>query len=219
MNDEQLLFRPWGTATHEFWQSIPPEQHGTAGREESAHVPAPQTPNAGLAETARTEPVSSSRETASPPPPPESYRERIAAIAAAFADPRDLPRLHAASVEAERVDQEFTAIYGDKHSHTIQIRELRGWVAHLLGRPEDAARWYLHTAGLQVHARGADDPLTQASAQRAVQHWRGIRDVRAQRAVGAELSALLATVMGESSEPYRTVRLTLDNAASTSSTR
>ncbi|MBC2878432.1 MULTISPECIES: hypothetical protein [Streptomyces] len=217
MNDEHLLFRPWGTATHEFWQSDPPEQLSGAGREESAPLPTRQAPSSDVAEASRAEPVNSRREAASPPPPPESYRERIAAIAAAFANPQDLPRLHAASVEAERVDQEFTAIYGDKHSHTIQIRELRGWVAHLLGRSEDAARWYLHTAGLQFHVRGADDPLTQTSARRAVEHWRGIRDAQAQRSVGAELSTLLAAVMGESSEPYRMVRSVLDDVPSTQS--
>ncbi|MBZ4321527.1 hypothetical protein [Streptomyces huiliensis] len=209
MNDDNLLHRPWGTVTHEFWQGTTPEPHHEAEKE-NALPPARQAPSSDVTEADSAEPGDSHRGAAAPPPPPESYRERIASIAAAFTDPQDVPRLHAASAEAERVDEEFTATYGDKHSHTIQIRELRGWIAHLLGQPEVAARWYLHTAGLQAQARGTEDPLTQASAQRAVQHWRGISDLQARRAVGAELSVLLAAIVGENSEHYRAVR---DNAS------
>ncbi|MFC5724933.1 hypothetical protein ACFP1Z_32790 [Streptomyces gamaensis] len=144
------------------------------------------------------------------PPPPEEYRERIAAITAALAPPHDPRRLTAADTDAAQLDREFTARYGDTHTHTVQIRELRGWTAHLKGEPATAARWYLHTTGLQARIWGAHHALTKASAHRAVQHWNGITDPADRLTVGAELLPMLTAVTGQDSTAYRTVHTAVD---------
>ncbi|MFD0386484.1 hypothetical protein ACFQ2B_40525 [Streptomyces stramineus] len=120
--------------------------------------------------------------------------------------PIDPQRLAAANVEAERIDREFTATFGAAHSHTINVRELRGWIAHLMGQPAAAARWYLHTTGLQAQVWGTEHEFTRASAERAVQQWSGVTDPTERLALGSELLPMLRVVTGETSDATRAVR-------------
>ncbi|MCC3772028.1 hypothetical protein, partial [Streptomyces sp. UNOC14_S4] len=118
----------------------------------------------------------------------------------------DRERLALAGIEAEKLDQEITAEYGAAHTHTINVRELRGWLAYLAGHRADAARWYLHTTGLQTEVWGAGHALTQASAQRAAHIWTSVTDPREALALGAELEAVLAATTGQDSRATRRVR-------------
>ncbi|WP_329020887.1 hypothetical protein [Streptomyces sp. NBC_01601] len=143
--------------------------------------------------------------------PPAEYQARISAIVASFDAPDDAARLAAAAVDAEQLDQAFTAQYGQQHPHTINLRELRGWLAYLQGQMGTAARWYLHTTGLQAQVWGSGHQVTQGSVQRAVHIWLSIPDAQESLAVGQELLAMLAAVTGEDSGLSRKVRSRLES--------
>lgn len=145
---EEAQYRPWGTVSPDFW-----------------HRPQASVP-ARPAEPPRPAPPADE----TPPPPPERYRARIDAVSAAARD-EDPARRAAAAVDAERLDEEITAAYGQHHIHTIQIRELRGWLAHMTGDHETAVRWHLHTAALQAATAGPAHPLTRAALRRAAHLW------------------------------------------------
>ncbi|MBZ6475888.1 hypothetical protein [Streptomyces griseocarneus] len=160
----------------------------------------------GLAAPAAVTPLPEAKSQGEIPAPPAEYQQRITAVTAAFAPPVDAQRLASANLEAEKLDEEFTALYGASHSYTVQVRELRGWIAHLMDQPAVAARWYLHTTGLQMQVWGAAHEITRASADRAVQHWRGVTDSAERRSLATELLPMLATITGDHSEVYQTVR-------------
>ncbi|MEX2985609.1 hypothetical protein [Streptomyces sp. C36] len=186
MSTDHTLYAPWGVVTPHFW------------READATT--------GLAAPAAVTPAPGAKAQAEIPAPPAEYQPRIAAVTDAFAPPVDAQRLASANLEAEKLDEEFTASYGASHSYTIQVRELRGWIAHLMNQPAVAARWYLHTTGLQMQVWGVAHAFTRDSADRAVQHWRGVTDSVERRSLATELLPMLATITGDNSEVYRTVR-------------
>ncbi|MEU2854579.1 hypothetical protein [Streptomyces syringium] len=191
MSTDQTLHAPWGVVSPTFW-----------------HHASPTSATAVLAPV-EAEPAPGAVEQTEVPPPPAEYRGRIEAVTTACVPPVDPHRLAAAAVEAEQIDQEFTTTYGAAHSHTINMRELRGWIAHLMGQPAVATRWYLHTTGLQAHVLGAAHELTRASADRAVQHWRGITDPAERYALGSELLPLLRAVTGDGGLAAQEVRAAL----------
>jgi len=191
MSDDRL-FAPWGVVSPGFW-GLPVQ--GAAAGDGSA---APLEPQEQLV----------------PSGPPEAYRQRIETVTAAFGHAEDRARLVQAGVEAERLDQEIAAEFGEGHPHTVNIRELRGWIAHLLGDHGLAARWYVHTTGLQMQAFGAEHDFTQASAHRAYAMWKAVEDRSEILAVGSLLLPLLSAVEGESSKIARAVRKRLDRLVS-----
>ncbi|MER7790005.1 hypothetical protein [Streptomyces sp. NPDC097640] len=122
----------------------------------------------------------------------------------------DQAHLAWATVEADQLDQQITAEFGPAHPHTINMRELRGWLAHLTGQHATAARWYLHTTGLQAAVVGHQHPLTRASARRALFTWTSITDPQEKLSVGADVLDMLAATSGEESKAARSLRSRLD---------
>ncbi|MFF1737224.1 hypothetical protein [Streptomyces sp. NPDC058247] len=221
MHEQQQQFAPWGTVTPTYWHVGQPEQpvqaaHVPQTREAPAPEPEPvHRPDAdgqpeAQAQTSGAVNESQVSEAGSGGPPAE-YQARISAIVAAFDAPDDAARLDGAAVDAEQLDQEFTAQYGQQHPHTINLRELRGWLAYLQGQMGTAARWYLHTTGLQAQVWGSRHQVTQGSVQRAVHIWLSIPDAGESFAVGQELLAMLAAVTGEGSGLSRKVRSRLES--------
>ncbi|MEV8476184.1 hypothetical protein [Streptomyces sp. NPDC051173] len=196
MNTDQTVHAPWGIVSPSFWHTAGSATPATA-------VPAPAEPGAAPPAVGQTE----------VPPPPAEYRWRIAAVTAACVPPVDPQRLAVANVEAEQIDREFTAAFGAAHSHTINVRELRGWIAHLMGQPAAAARWYLHTTGLQAHVWGTEHEFTRASAGRAVQQWKGVTDPAERLALGSELLPMLRAVTGETSDATLAVQAVVEPPA------
>ncbi|MFE0878249.1 hypothetical protein ACFW4X_25865 [Streptomyces smyrnaeus] len=194
---EEPHIAPWGIVSAQFWAD---DNTATAA---AGQLPGQQPQSHPVLTTTMPDP---SVEAEQPPPPPEEYRERVAAITATFAPPHDPQRLAWAGTQAERLDQEATATYGPAHTHTISIRELRGWIARLQGDPEAATRWDLHVIQLQATAWGMRHKITRASAQRAVRHWTEITDPAARLALSKQLLGMLIAVTGENSALSRHVR-------------
>ncbi|MFD3890432.1 hypothetical protein [Streptomyces microflavus] len=138
--------------------------------------------------------------------PPAAYQDRISAVVAAFSRPDDREALAAAAIEAEALDQEFTARYGQQHDHTVRLREVRGWLALLAGQPAVAARWYLHTTGLQIALRGAAHTETEGSVRRAVHAWQQVKDPAEVVQIGGDLAKVVTAALGEESDAARFIR-------------
>ncbi|MFD4322248.1 hypothetical protein [Streptomyces sp. NPDC058548] len=236
MHDEHQQLRPWGTITPDFWdngqgpdadavthESVRPAAAGLpeqAAAAEEVRRPAPSlakpvTAEGAAAEAApRAEGVVTATEqrlaAASSPlaeeGPPAPYLDRINSVVAVFGRPDEREDLAAAAVEAEKLDQEFTAEYGQHHSHTIRIREIRGWLALLMEQPAVAARWYLHTTGLQIALRGATHADTEGSVRRALHTWRQVKDPAEVVRIGGDLAKVVAAVLGEGGDAARFVQ-------------
>ncbi|MCX4529890.1 hypothetical protein OG982_30065 [Streptomyces sp. NBC_01551] len=142
-------------------------------------------------------------------PAPEEYQSRIAAITAVFATPDDAEGLAAAGVDAEILDRELTARFGERHAHTVNAREIRGWLALLAGQSAVAARWYLHTTGLQIALHGANHADAEASVRRAVYTWQQVKDPVEVVQVGRDLAKVVTAVLGEGSNAARFVQARL----------
>ncbi|KUF20139.1 hypothetical protein AT728_40140 [Streptomyces silvensis] len=138
--------------------------------------------------------------------PPAAYQDRINAVVAAFTRPDDREGLAAAAIEAEKLDREFTAQYGQQHVHTVRLREIRGWLALLTGQPAVAARWYLHTTGLQIALHGAAHAETEGSVRRAVHTWQQVKEPTEVVKIGGDLAEVVTAVLGEGSDAARFVR-------------
>lgn len=138
--------------------------------------------------------------------PPAAYQDRINEVVAAFSRPDDREGLAAAAIEAEKLDQEFTAQYGQQHPHTVRLREIRGWLALLAGQPVVAARWYLHTTGLQIALHGAAHAETEGSVRRAVHTWQQVKDPAEVVQIGSDLAKVVAAALGADSDAARYVQ-------------
>ncbi|MEV4042831.1 hypothetical protein [Streptomyces sp. NPDC049744] len=236
MHDEHQQLRPWGTVTPDFWASGQAPASGPVTeqpvRPADPAVPQQAPPAEGLrsspailakaeVEEARDEaaPVAaaavpaSAQQTAaassSPSPeagPPAAYQDRINAVVAAFDRPDDREGLAAAAIEAEKIDQEFTAQFGQQHAHTVRLREIRGWLALLAGQPAVAARWYLHTTGLQIALHGAAHAETEGSVRRAVHTWQQVKDPAEVVQIGGDLAKVVTAALGEDSDAARFIR-------------
>lgn len=220
---DEEYFRPWGTVTPDYWvngadrsdvgsAAVAPQQEPLPAEQAPAVPTTAQVGPADVVPTADTTlpppqlPVASSSSSPAGDGPPVAYLARINSVVAAFAHPGDREGLAAATVEAEALDHEFTAQYGQQHAHTVNVREIRGWLALLAGQPAVAARWYLHTTGLQIALRGADHPDTEGSARRAVHTWQQVKVPAEVVQIGGDLAKVVTAVLGENSDVARFVQ-------------
>ncbi|MFJ3365751.1 hypothetical protein [Streptomyces anthocyanicus] len=189
MSDNDVLYPAWGTVSSDFWDRTQPPSRvlPAAGVQEAPQSGRPVTADQGAAEM------------------PKAYRAGILQVTSAFSS-KDPQAIHAAVIEAERLDQAMTAEYGEQDLRTISVREMRGWLAHLTGQHETAARWYLHTVGLLAALVGSSDERTRASAKRAVATWLAIVDEAVLQGMAAPVLAMAMEVEGSGSAIERAVR-------------
>ncbi|MGW5048382.1 hypothetical protein [Streptomyces griseoluteus] len=236
MHDEHQQLRPWGTVTPDFWESgqapasgpvtgqpVRPAEPAVPQQAPSAEevrrspavlakVEAEETRVEAAPVAAAAVPASAQQAAAvssSPSPedgPPAAYQERINAVVAAFSRPDDRQGLAAAAIEAEKLDQEFTEQFGQQHAHTVRLREIRGWLALLAGQPAVAARWYLHTTGLQIALHGAAHAETEGSVRRAVHTWQQVKDPTEVVQIGGDLAKVVTAALGGDSDAARFIR-------------
>ncbi|QIP74694.1 hypothetical protein [Streptomyces sp. VN1] len=193
-------------------QQTPPPQEARRSPAVPARVETAEAAQAVTAQVAAAGPAATTGQAAavssSPSPddgPPAAYQDRINAIVATFGRPDDREGLADAAIEAEELDQEFTAQYGQQHRHTVRLREIRGWLALLAGQPAVAARWYLHTTGLQIGLYGAGHAETEGSVRRAVHTWQQVKDPSEVIQTGGDLAKVVIAVLGEDSDAARYV--------------
>ncbi|MGW0493509.1 hypothetical protein [Streptomyces olivaceus] len=211
-------YRPWGAATPDFWAS-PDADRPTAAPAAAAVQQAPQAqerpPTSISAAEAKegSSPVQeagpvqrASGPAAAPAELSPGFTERINAVTAAFSRPDDHHGLSVAGVEAEKLDQELTALFGERHTYTVNIRELRGWLAFMTGDHGTATGWYLHTAGLNIGLLGPTAPQTQDSVKRAIHLWQQVTDRAEIVRLGSALASVVALVLGDEGEAFRFVQ-------------
>jgi len=137
---------------------------------------------------------------------PETLRARLMKIAevAQSGHPQD------ATVLAEQLDQDVTREYGGFHLFTAQVREVRGYLATLLGDHSTGLAWYLHGARLRATIQGPDHPDVEAASRRAFSLWRAIPPNNPERPdLGAELLRVTLELHGEEAPVVRRTRACL----------
>jgi hypothetical protein len=205
--DLDRLMRPWGNIAPGFWDNgseRPPQapQAPPVSVEPAAVPPKPPRPPAP-SETATAAVLDG--------PPPE-YAARVAAVSAALGgDPGDL---RTAVADAEQLDGEITARYGAAHPHTVNVREIRGWLELQRGDAAAATRWFLHTTDLQCQVWGTRHQVTQASAARAVHAWSAITEPEVALVLGESVVDILARTAGEQAEVTKRARRKLTKVGS-----
>ncbi|GHH25715.1 hypothetical protein [Streptomyces rubradiris] len=210
-------FRPWGHVSPDFWATVDSTRGGgerpeAAPRQavpaESQPPPSPEPGDHGqdqdVPEAAKPAAQKSGQAVAADLPP--GFHERIFAVTSAFNRPEDRHGLALAGIEAEKLDEELTELYGQHHTYTINVRELRGWLAYLSGDAGTAARWYLHTTGLQIQVHGPAHAQTQGSVRRAVHTWQQVTNPADIVGIGTGLVQVVAAVLGPESEAARFVQ-------------
>ncbi|MEU9522819.1 hypothetical protein [Streptomyces sp. NPDC048224] len=143
--------------------------------------------------------------TTSPPPglTPDMLRAGLIKIAG-IAQAGHLPD---ATALAARIDQDATAEYGELHLHTIQVREVRGYLAALADDYASALSWYLHAAQLRVAIQGPGHPDVEAATRRAYSLWRAVPPQQLDRQrLGAALLTVATDIHGPGSPLVHHIR-------------
>ncbi|MET9956016.1 hypothetical protein ABZ135_31350 [Streptomyces sp. NPDC006339] len=125
----------------------------------------------------------------------ESIRERLARVAATAAG----GNLDDAIILAEQIDNDATAEHGESDRNTIEAREVRGYLAHLMGDQRAAVGFYLHSLQLRANVQGVDHPDTAEAARRAYSLWCSVPDGLESQRLGGELLATVTDVLGADS--------------------
>lgn len=140
-----------------------------------------------------------------PTPPglaPETLRARLVKVAE-VAQNGHLPD---AAALAARLDQDVTAEYGELHLHTVQVREVRGYLAALAGDHPSGLSWYLHAAQLRVTIQGPTHPDVEAATRRAYSLWRAMPAETDRQRLGADLLTIAGDIHGTDSQIVRRIR-------------
>ncbi|MCG0066001.1 hypothetical protein L0F81_22335 [Streptomyces tricolor] len=107
---------------------------------------------------------------------------------------------------AAQLDQDVTAEYGEAHLHTVQVREVRGYLAALMGEHATGLAWYLHAAQLRVTVQGPSHPDVEAATLRAYSLWRAMPDEDERRRLAGDLLTVVTDIHGTDSLLARRVR-------------
>ncbi|MFD9631951.1 hypothetical protein [Streptomyces violascens] len=130
-----------------------------------------------------------------------TVQERLAAIAHTYTTGHP----EQAAALAQQLDAEVAAEYGDAHRHTAEVREVRGYLAHLMGDHRSAVGWYLHVVRLRAGLQGPQHPDTLGASRRAYSLWRNVPETDAVP-LGTELLTTVTAVHGPDSEVTRHTR-------------
>lgn len=123
---------------------------------------------------------------------PETLHARLVEVAET-ARAGNLPD---AAALAARLDQDVTAEYGELHLHTVQVREVRGYLAALAGDHASGLSWYLHTAQLRVTIQSPGHPDVEAATLRAYSLWRAMPPQTDRQRLGTDLLTIATDIHG-----------------------
>ncbi|WP_190099817.1 hypothetical protein [Streptomyces griseoflavus] len=133
---------------------------------------------------------------------PETLRARLAKVAE-VAQTGHLPD---AAALAARLDENVTAEYGEPHLYTIQVREVRGYLAALAGDHPSGLSWYLHAAQLRVTIQGPRHPDVEEATRRAYSLWRAMPQEADRKRLGTDLLTIAGDIHGPDSPIARRIR-------------
>lgn len=134
--------------------------------------------------------------------PAESLRARLVKLA----EVAQGGRLEDAAALAARLDREVTAEYGEAHLHTVQVREVRGYLAALMGDHSSGLAWYLQAAQRRVTIQGPGHPDVESATRRAYSLWRSMPPDSDRRRLGAELLTVVTDIHGSEAPVVRHTR-------------
>ncbi|ARP72340.1 hypothetical protein LK07_24150 [Streptomyces pluripotens] len=133
---------------------------------------------------------------------PETLRARLAKVA----EVAQGGRLEDATALAAQLDQDVTVEYGEAHLHTLQVREVRGYLAALMGNHATGLSWYLHAMQLRVTIQGPKHPDVEAATRRAYSLWRAMPPDSDRQRLGTELLTIASDIHGTDSLIVRRIR-------------
>ncbi|MEV5700668.1 hypothetical protein AB0L55_24655 [Streptomyces anthocyanicus] len=140
------------------------------------------------------------------PPPPGLTPDMLRAGLVKTAEIAQAGRLPDAAALAARIDRDATAEYGELHLHTIQVREVRGYLAALAGDHPSGLSWYLHAAQLRVTIQGPGHPDVEAATRRAYSLWRAVPPGPDRQRLGAALLTVATDIHGADSPLVHHIR-------------
>ncbi|GHC27322.1 hypothetical protein GCM10010348_61590 [Streptomyces anthocyanicus] len=140
------------------------------------------------------------------PPPPGLTPDMLRAGLVKTAEIAQAGRLPDAAALAARIDRDATAEYGELHLHTIQVREVRGYLAALAGDHPSGLSWYLHSAQLRVTIQGPGHPDVEAATRRAYSLWRAVPPGPDRQRLGAALLTVATDIHGADSPLVQHIR-------------
>ncbi|MFF2654732.1 hypothetical protein [Streptomyces sp. NPDC058045] len=133
----------------------------------------------------------------------EAIRSRLAGIATAM----DGQRTAEAVELAARLDADTVQEFGEAHLHTVQVREVRGYLAALTGDHTTGLGWYLHCARLRATIQGPDHPDVEQATRRAYSLWRAMPGaVPGLQQLGRELLTVVTDIHGSTAPVARHTR-------------
>ncbi|GGU44676.1 hypothetical protein [Streptomyces violascens] len=129
-----------------------------------------------------------------PAPLADTVQARLAAIAGTYTSGEP----DRAAALAQELDGEVTSEFGAAHLRTAEVREVRGYLAHLTGDHHSAVSWYLHVVQLRAGLQGPQHPDTVGASRRAYSLWRNVPEADAVP-LGIELLSTVTAVHGPDS--------------------
>ncbi|MFE2849761.1 hypothetical protein ACFXJO_01320 [Streptomyces lavendulae] len=190
--DEPALYHPWGLVSPAFW----------ADAESDAPSPSPSP--------------SPSPDAAAEPTEAEDTHPDVEGELSAIREAAAAGRHGEALLLAEDLDRAITSSRGEVHLDTVQVREVRGYLAGLAGDPATGLDWYLRTLRLRARLHGPDSPDTEAAARRAYSIWRTLSPDAAQDTAPTLLATLTETLGPDSPAAKWTRRRSAELAAAPS---
>ncbi len=134
--------------------------------------------------------------------PSEALRARLIRVAEVAQD----GSLEDAAALAVQLDRDVTGEYGEVHLHTVQVREVRGYLAALMGDHAVGLGLYLHAAQLRVSIQGPRHPEVEAATRRAYSLWRSFPPEADRQRLGAELLTVVTDIHGPDAPVVRHTR-------------
>lgn len=149
-----------------------------------------------------TEPVG---DTADASMAPDAIRHRLGEIVAATGE----ARLDEAALLASQLDRDTADEYGEGHMYTVQVREVRGYVAAMAGDFAGGVSLYLHTARLRLAIQGPSHPEVEQATLRAYSMWQAMPVTTERGLLGTELLDTVVAIHGEDAPLARETRQSL----------
>ncbi|WP_371681446.1 hypothetical protein [Streptomyces sp. NBC_01276] len=201
--DEPVLYHPWGVVSPAFW----------AGAESAAPSPAVAVAVAVAVYGHVDGDADADADADGDPTAAEDACPDVEQELSSIRETAAAGRHEEALLLTEDLDSAITAARGEVHLDTIQVREIRGYLAGLTGDPVTGLDWYLRTLRLRARLHGVDSRDTEAAARRAYSLWRTLPVDAAQDAAPTLLATLTETMGPDSPAAKWTRRRSAELAA------